>query len=108
MPKYLVRADYTSEGAKGLLHGGGTARVKAAQEFLASVNGRVESFYFAFGDDDAYIIIDAPDDISAAALSLTVLASGAIRSATTVLIAPEEIDQAIHKHLAFHAPGKET
>ncbi len=107
MPKYLVRADYTSAGAKGLLHGGGTARVKAAEEFVASVKGKVESFYFALGEDDAYIIIEVPDNISAAALSLTVLASGAIRSATTPLIPPDDIDKAVKKHLDFHAPGKE-
>jgi uncharacterized protein with GYD domain len=41
-----------------------------------SVGGKVEAFYFALGDVDAYIILDLPDNVSAAAhLRLTRAAS---------------------------------
>jgi uncharacterized protein with GYD domain len=106
MPKYLVRVSYTTEGAKGVLKDGGSARRKAAEDAVAAVNGKVEAFYFAFGEDDAFLIIDVPDPTSAAALALTVAATGTIDSSMTVLITPEEIDEAARKHVAFRPPGK--
>ena len=48
MPKLLVNASYTAEGAKGLLAQGGTARVEASRAAIESVGGTMESFYFAF------------------------------------------------------------
>ena len=56
MPKYLTVASYTSDGAKGLLKEGGTARRAAVEKLMKSVGGRLETFYFAFGDNDAYLI----------------------------------------------------
>jgi uncharacterized protein with GYD domain len=105
MPKYLIRATYTPEGAKGLLKEGGTARRKAVHDLLGSLNGKVEAFYFAFGADDAIIIADIPDDVTAAAISLTVSASGAIRTNATVLLTPEQIDEAAKKRVPFRPPG---
>ena len=57
MAKYLVRASYTAEGAKGLLKDGGTKRVQVVKDFITGVGGSLESFYFALGADDVYIII---------------------------------------------------
>lgn len=71
MPKFLVHATYTAEGAEGILKSGGTARRKAVEELLTSLNGKLEAFYFAFGDDDAIMIIDLPDQVVASAVSLT-------------------------------------
>ena len=75
MAKYLVVATYTAEGAKGVLKDGGSKRRQAAEAALKSVGGKVEAFYFAFGDEDAYVLIDAPDNASVAAASLTIGAS---------------------------------
>ena len=106
MAKYLLQASYTEEGLKGLLKDGGTKRRAAAEEALKSVGGRVDAFYFAFGEADAYVIVDIPDNVSATATSLTVNASGAVRVKTTVLMTPEEVDQATKKKVAYSAPGK--
>ena len=70
MAKYLVKASYTASGAKGLLNEGGSARRDAATQLLESLGGKVESFYFAFGSNDAYVVVDMPDNASAAAASL--------------------------------------
>lgn len=105
MPKYLVHATYTAEGAKGLLKSGGTARRKAVEELLTSLNGKLEAFYFTFGDDDAILIIDLPDQVAASAIGLTIAASGTIRTRSTVLIPPEEVDQAVKREVHFHPPG---
>jgi uncharacterized protein with GYD domain len=105
MPKYLTVASYTAEGAKGLLKEGGTARRAAVEKLMKSLGGRLEAFYFAFGDSDAYIITDGPDNATTAALSLTVSASGALRTKTVVLLTPEEIDQAAKKTVKYRPPG---
>jgi len=105
MAKYLVAASYTSEGAKGLLKDGGSKRRAAAEQAINSAGGKLEGFYFAFGDRDAFIIVDAPDHATVAAASLAINASGAVHSHTTVLLTPEELDQAARKAVKYTPPG---
>ena len=105
MPKYLIAACYTVEGARGLAKDGGTKRVQAAKAAVESVGGKMEGFYFAFGDTDAYVIADVPDAAAAAACSLAINTSGAVTSKTTVLITPEEMDQATKKGARYTPPG---
>lgn len=105
MPKFLIEASYNAEGAKGVQSGGGSARVEAVRQATAGVGGSVESFHFAFGDTDAYVIIDAPDMESAAALALAVNASGAVTIKTSVLLTPEQVDEAAQRSVAYRAPG---
>ena len=105
MPKYLISASYTSEGAKGVMKDGGSKRKQAAEAAIKSGGGRMEAFYFAFGEADAYIIVDAPDAASAVATSLAINSTGAVRTKTTVLITPEEVDQATKKPVSYKPPG---
>jgi uncharacterized protein with GYD domain len=106
MPKYLIEASYTAEGAKGVLKDGGTKRRQAAEQAIKTAGGKVEAFYFAFGDSDAFLIVDAPDHATLAAASLAVSASGAVRLKTVVLLTPEEIDQASKKSVSYTPPGR--
>jgi uncharacterized protein with GYD domain len=106
MPKYLIEASYTAEGAKGVLKDGGTKRRQAAEQAIKTAGGKVEAFYFAFGDRDAFLIVDAPDHATLAAASLAVSASGAVRLKTVVLLTPEEIDQASKKSVSYTPPGR--
>lgn len=106
MAKYLLEVSYTLEGLKGLVKDGGAKRRAAAEAALKSAGGRLDAFYFAFGKHDAYVIADVPDNVTAAAVALTVGASGAVRVKTTVLITPEEVDQAVKKTVAYRAPGE--
>jgi uncharacterized protein with GYD domain len=101
----MIKASYSTDGARGLLKEGGTARRAAVQKVVESMGGKVEAFYFAYGDADAYVITDLPDVATAAALSLTVSASGAVRLSTIPLITAEEIDAASKKSVAYRAPG---
>ena len=105
MAKYLVAASYTAEGAKGLLKDGGTKRRQAAEQAIKSAGGKLEAFYFAFGENDVYIIVDAPDHATVASVSMAINASGAVRTKTVVLLSPEEIDQATKKAITYKAPG---
>lgn len=106
MPKYLLRVNYTAEGARGLIRDGGSKRRAIAQGAAESVGGRVESFHFAFGDTDAFVIADLPDAASAAAIALTVAASGGAAVQTSVLMTPEEVDSATKKSPLYAAPGR--
>ena len=106
MPKYLLHAKYTAEGARGLLKDGGSKRKKAAEDLVKSLGAKMDAFYFAFGDDDAFVIVDAPDNASVAAASLAVAASGMVTTKTTVLLTPEEMDQVTKKTAKYSPPGK--
>lgn len=106
MPKYLVQANYVGEGLKGLLKEGGSSRRAAVEKLFSSVGGKVEAFYFAFGDTDLFVIADVPDNFTAAAISLTVNAAGAATAKVTVLLTPEEIDAAVKKTPGYRPPGQ--
>ena len=106
MPRYLFQASYTAEGAKGLLKDGGSKRREVAEETIKGLGGKLEAYYFALGETDAFIIADVPDNVSVAALSLAVNASGAVHTKTTVLLTPEEMDKATKKTVKYRPPGK--
>jgi len=105
VPKFMVKVSYTADGTRGLLKEGGTGRRDAVQKLTESLGGKVEAFYYAYGEDDAYLIIDVPDATSGLAISLAVNASGAVRISTIPLITPEEIDAACKKSVPYRAPG---
>ena len=106
MAKYLIEASYTLDGVKGLAKEGGSKRRDAAGAAIKGLGGNVEAFYFAFGDPDAILIVDLPDNVSAAAASLAINATGAVRLKTVVLLSPEEMDQAVKKTVDYRAPGR--
>jgi uncharacterized protein with GYD domain len=62
--------------------------------------------YYAFGDTDVFLIADTPDDVSMTAIALTVAAAGGATVKTTVLISPEEVDEAAKKTPMYRAPGQ--
>lgn len=106
MGKYMFQARYTSEGAKGVMAAGGTARRDAVAKALASVGGKLDAFYFAFGGVDAFVIADLPDDVSAAAMSMAVGASGTSSTTTVKLLTPEDMDKAAKVAVTYRPPGK--
>ena len=105
MPKFLIKASYNADGARGLMKEGGTGRRKVVEQLVQSLGGKVEAFYFAYGEADVYVITDVPDATAGLAISLAVNASGAVRLQTIPLITPEEIDAATKKAVAYRTPG---
>ena len=106
MAKYLLKVSYSSDGLKGVMKEGGTSRVKAVERALAGVGGSLEAFYFAFGGDDVYVIVDVPDHAAAVAMAGAVATSGAVSSyETVVLLSPSEIDKAINLAVDYTPPG---
>lgn len=105
MATYLWRGSYTAEGVKGLLADGGTKRRESVQKLIEGLGGSLEAFYFGFGEDDLFLIYDLPDNASAAAGSLIVAGTGAVRGQTVVLMTPDEIDQASRTSADYRPPG---
>ncbi len=107
MGRYLFQGSYSLDGIKGVLKEGGSGRRKAVEDAVKALGGKVEAYYFGFGDTDVYVIVDGVDNETAAAFSLGIAATGAVHSVkTTVLLTPEEIDAAAKKTLSYRAPGR--
>jgi len=106
MAKYLFEAHYTTEGAKGVAREGGSGRRAALAKMAEGLGGKLETFYFAFGKVDAYVIIDVPDSVTAAAAALAVNQGGGATVRTVVLISPEEMDKAAKKSVEYRPPGR--
>ena len=105
MPKYLLDVNYTHDGIRGVRAQGGSARQAAAQTAAESVGGTVESFFFAFGGTDVYVIADLPDNVAAAALALAVTAAGGATVKTIVLLTPADVDAAVGREVSYRPPG---
>jgi uncharacterized protein with GYD domain len=105
MPKYLFEANYTPEGLQGLKQAGAASRVAAVTDMCSGLGGSLDSFHFAFGGVDAYVVVDLPDDEAAAAAAFTVGASSATRVRTIKLLTVEEADAAIGRSVAYRPPG---
>jgi uncharacterized protein with GYD domain len=106
MPKFLVQSTYTADGVQGLQKEGAAARAKMAAQVAETVGGKLEAFYFAFGEQDVVAILDLPSVVDAAAIAFAVSRSGAIKTKTTLLMTPAEADQALKKNTGYKAPGK--
>ncbi|MCJ7638471.1 MAG: GYD domain-containing protein [Euryarchaeota archaeon] len=106
MAKYLVQFSYTGEGLKGLLKEGGSKRREAIEQLVKSMGGKLEAYYFAYGEYDGIAIVEGKDIVNQLAGTLAINASGAVKTTTTVLITPEEVDQAIKKIPSYRPPGK--
>ena len=105
MQKYLFYGPYTSEGYKGLLSEGGSARIDVAKRALQSVGGSLESFYYSNGEQDFYIIVNLPDNVSSTAITLAGNASGTFSIRAVALLTPEEMDEAVKMKIDFRPPG---
>ncbi|MEX1170655.1 MAG: GYD domain-containing protein, partial [Chloroflexota bacterium] len=85
---------------------GGTSRTKAVTTLAESLGGSLESYYFAFGDDSYFVVVDLPNDEAAAACALVVAASGAVSNSTIKLLTPAQVDAAIKLSPNYRAPGQ--
>jgi uncharacterized protein with GYD domain len=107
MGRYLFQGTYSVDGIKGVLKEGGTGRRAAVEAAVKSLGGKLESYYFGFGDTDVFVVVDGIDNVTAAAFSMGIAATGGVHSVkTTVLMTPEEIDQAGKKAMSYRAPGR--
>jgi uncharacterized protein with GYD domain len=105
MPKYRFEGSYTVRGEEGVRSKGGSDRRDAVANAVKSVGGELECFYYEFGDSEVFSIVDLPDDEAAAALALIINASGGATVKTTVLLTPEQVDEASDRAVSYRPPG---
>ncbi|MBM3811628.1 MAG: GYD domain-containing protein [Acidimicrobiia bacterium] len=105
MPKYMIQGSYTADGLKGLIKDKASGRKAAVSQALTAMGGKLESIYYTFGADDVVVIAEAPDNVSAAALSLAASSTGLVQLRTTPLLTVEETDQALAKSVSYRGPG---
>jgi uncharacterized protein with GYD domain len=105
MPKYLIEASYTLDGIKGVQSAGGSSRREAVAAAVEGLGGSLESFYFGFGESDAYVTVELPDNESAASIAIAVGAAGGATTKTIALLTPEEVDSAAERSIDYRPPG---
>jgi uncharacterized protein with GYD domain len=97
MAHYLAQVSYNNQGISDLVNNP-QDRSTHIQSVIEGLGGRMESFYFSFGDYDAVVTFELPDNVSATAFALAVSAGGAVRRhKTTVLIPMDEAVEAMRK-----------
>src|ERR1700758_933349 len=97
MPHYLQQVAYSQEGWAALV-ANPQNRIEAVRPAIEKLGGKIEAAWFSFGDYDIVVIINMPDNVSAAAIAMAFAAGGACRSVQTIpLISPEEAVQALKK-----------
>jgi len=69
MAKFLIEATYNAEGTKGLIKDGGTKRQAVVKKAVEDLGGKLEGFYYAFGETDCYVIVEVPDTVAAMAIA---------------------------------------
>ena len=110
MPVYLMRFSYTPEAWARLIRKPEDRR-EVARAVVENLGGKLHGFWYGFGKYDGYVMIEAPDNVSAAAFSVGIAAGGSLRSVeTTVLLTVEETIQMLGKaqSLPYRAPGVES
>jgi len=106
MSKYLIKANYNSDGAAGLAAKGGSARRDAVGKMVAEAGGSIDCFYYAWGETDAYLVVEMPSDEAMLGIALSVNKSGATTITTTPLMTPEQVDAAASSAPGYTPPGK--
>ena len=106
MAKYLLQATYSAEGIKGVAKDKASGRKAAIEKALAGVGAKLEAMYYVFGDYDAVLIVDAPDNVAMATVSFTTCGTGLARIKTVPLLTIEETDQAVSRSVAYRGPGQ--
>jgi len=82
MPHYLCQISYTAEGWAALLRKP-VNRIEAVRPAIEKLGGKVEGAWFAFGESDLIVLLDMPDNISAASFAIACAGGGAVKSCKT-------------------------
>ena len=105
--KYHFHAMFTPDGMKNLQKQSASAFRAGVEKFFGSAGGKLESWYFDYGESSAYGFVDYPDEVSAATAQATVNAAGLARVTYTPVLSAEDADKAFAKSLATRPPQQQ-
>ena len=107
MALYMVRFSYTPATWAALVKSPEN-REEKVRRMLEESGASLEHIWYAFGEDDGFALISAPDNVTAAAISVAITSTGAFSSfKSTVLLTQEETIEALEKagSVSYAAPG---
>ncbi|HVN60332.1 MAG TPA: GYD domain-containing protein [Gaiellaceae bacterium] len=109
MPQFLVQFSYVSRSKKGLIEQPDVDHAAQASKMVASLGGEVLGYWYAFGEFDGMVLIEAPDSTTVAAVAMAIGGTGEVsRLETTVLMTMDEARVAARKaQTATHLPPGE-
>ena len=97
MPTYMIQGSYGIEGLSALVKAPQN-RIEAIKPAIEKLGGKLIDAYFCFGDYDFVVIVEMPDNASAAGISMAFGAGGAIKATkTTPLLSATETIEAMKK-----------
>jgi uncharacterized protein with GYD domain len=105
--RYLFRAAFTVEGMQNLQKQSATGFKTGVAKFFESVGGKLESWYFDYGDSTAYGFVDYPDEIAAATAQASVNAGGFARVSYRAVLSAEDADKALARSVATRPPQQQ-
>ena len=107
MTTYFMQGNYTAEGIKGLIKEGGTARNEAVTKLVSSLGGALRSLHFAATSPTWFVVMDLPERGSAAAITATIIGSGAVTVDQCIeILTPTQMDEAMKKMPTYRPPGR--
>ena len=107
MPLYMSTFDYEPEVWAELVHNPEN-RTETVSQLLEDAGCKLKGLWYAFGNRDGFALIEAPDNVTSASISIAISASGAFRKfETSVLMTQDELLKALKKaqDVAYVAPG---
>jgi uncharacterized protein with GYD domain len=97
MPFFLHQVSYTPEALARLI-ANPQDRTEAVRGPIEKLGGTIKEMYFAFGEHDAILITEMPDNVSAAAIAMAFAAGGSVHNyKTTPLMTRAEALDAMRK-----------
>ena len=97
MPRFLQQVAYTPEGWQTLIKNPQN-RIDAVRPAIEKLGGKIETAWFAFGEYDVVLIVEMPDNVSAAAIAMAFAGGGACKAVkTTPLLSTAEAVEAKKK-----------
>jgi uncharacterized protein with GYD domain len=107
MPLYMSTFGYKPEVWAELIKSPEN-REETVREILEQAGCKLQGLWYAFGEADGFVLIEAPDTVSAAAIAIAITSSGAFRKfETAVVITQKELLTALEQaaEVAYVAPG---
>lgn len=94
---YMIQASYTPEAWAGMVKRP-QDRARSVRQVVKKMRGRLLSFHYAFGEHDAIVLAELPNNEAAAAVAIAAAAGGGVSAVkTTVLMTPAEGLSAMRK-----------
>jgi uncharacterized protein with GYD domain len=95
MATFIALIDYTDRGIQAI--GDSPARADAFAEQAKQAGVTIKDLYWTHGEHDGVLILDSPDDKTAAALMLSLARKGNVRTRTLRAYDRDEMEEILAK-----------